>query len=149
MNELMNKLKFTLFKMNRIELVESGFGLRLKLDRFLRTKEIHPQQGGKPFCFVTDGSLHLRMLLHPEAFHKNITLAPYFFKYHDLRKQFKQFYKPDRSIANIEDMMSCILCFHICVTVIHPSCQSRNYSSLLSIIYHPSSTIYHLLVNHL
>jgi epithelial splicing regulatory protein 1/2 len=77
-----------------------------ELDRFLRTKEIHPQQGGKPFCFVTDGPLHLRMLLHPEAFHKNMTLAPYFFKYHDLRKQFKQFYKPDRSISNIDDMMS-------------------------------------------
>lgn len=77
-----------------------------ELDRFLRNKEIHPDQGGRAFCLCSDGPLHLRMVLHPEAFQKNIAVSPYFYRYYDLRKQFRNFYKPDRSIASLDDMLS-------------------------------------------
>jgi len=63
-----------------------------ELDRFLRAKEIHPEHGGKPFCFVTDGPLHLRQCLHPEAFRKKLSLPPHFFRYFDIRRCFRQCY---------------------------------------------------------
>ena len=81
----------------------------LQFERFLRAKEIHPQHGGKPFCLCTDGSLHLRLCLHPEAFRKNITLAPHLYRYYDLRRAFKLHYKTDKAIVCVQDMLECIL----------------------------------------
>ncbi|KAK3607377.1 hypothetical protein CHS0354_022538 [Potamilus streckersoni] len=78
-----------------------------ELDRFLQSKGVHPDHGGKSFCFVTDGPNHLRQCLHPEASNKNISLPSYFYKYHDLRKEFKKFYKTDSGV-NIKAMLDYI-----------------------------------------
>lgn len=80
----------------------------LQFDRFLSSKGVHPEHGGKSFCVLTDGQLHLRQCLHPEASNKNISLPSYLYKFYDIRKEFKKFYKTD-SIPNIKAMLDCIL----------------------------------------
>ncbi|KAK3085541.1 hypothetical protein FSP39_004993 [Pinctada imbricata] len=75
-----------------------------EFDRFLSSKGVHPEHGGKTFCILTDGQAHLRQCLHPEASNKNITLPTYFHKFYDLRKEFKKFYKTD-NITNIKAML--------------------------------------------
>ena len=80
-----------------------------QFERFLCAKEVHPDHGGRPFSFCTDGQLHLRMCLLPEATRKNIILPLHFYKFFDLRKEFKKFYKTERPINCIKDMLDCIL----------------------------------------
>ena len=43
---------------------------------------------GSNLTLVTDGQLHLRQSLYPEAIRKNITLPSYYQRFHDLRKEF-------------------------------------------------------------
>ena len=43
---------------------------------------------GSDLTLVTDGQLHLRQSLYPEAVRKNITLPSYYQRFHDLRKEF-------------------------------------------------------------
>uniref|UniRef100_A0A8C5IM85 Epithelial splicing regulatory protein 1 n=1 Tax=Junco hyemalis TaxID=40217 RepID=A0A8C5IM85_JUNHY len=45
---------------------------------------------GTSFCFCTDGQLHIRQVLHPEASKKNISLPECFYSFFDLRKEFKK-----------------------------------------------------------
>ncbi|NWX84019.1 ESRP1 protein, partial [Nothoprocta ornata] len=45
---------------------------------------------GTSFCFCTDGQLHIRQVLHPEACKKNISLPECFYSFFDLRKEFKK-----------------------------------------------------------
>ncbi|XP_033011485.1 epithelial splicing regulatory protein 1 isoform X1 [Lacerta agilis] len=45
---------------------------------------------GTSFCLCTDGQLHLRQVLHPEASKKNILLSECFYSFFDLRKEFKK-----------------------------------------------------------
>uniref|UniRef100_A0A8C8RVS9 Epithelial splicing regulatory protein 1 n=1 Tax=Pelusios castaneus TaxID=367368 RepID=A0A8C8RVS9_9SAUR len=45
---------------------------------------------GTSFCLCTDGPLHIRQLLHPEASKKNILLPECFYSFFDLRKEFKK-----------------------------------------------------------
>ncbi|XP_053874409.1 epithelial splicing regulatory protein 1 isoform X3 [Malaclemys terrapin pileata] len=45
---------------------------------------------GTSFCLCTDGQLHIRQLLHPEASKKNILLPECFYSFFDLRKEFKK-----------------------------------------------------------
>jgi len=44
---------------------------------------------GGELTLVTDGQLHLRQCLYPEATRKNITLPSYYQRFHDLRKEFQ------------------------------------------------------------
>ena len=39
-------------------------------------------------CLVTDGQLPVRQVLFPEATRKGITVPPYYYRFHDLRKEF-------------------------------------------------------------
>jgi epithelial splicing regulatory protein 1/2 len=57
-----------------------------------------------PFCLVTDGQLHIRQCLYPEAQRKGITLPAYYHRFYDLRKEVAAIH-PDTSISNIEDML--------------------------------------------
>ncbi|XP_013391159.1 epithelial splicing regulatory protein 2 isoform X2 [Lingula anatina] len=75
-----------------------------EFDRFIKTKGCHPESGGNSFTFVCDGQLHFRLSLHPEACNKNITLPDYFYRFYDLRKEFKTFYKTE-NINGIKDML--------------------------------------------
>ena len=43
---------------------------------------------GSNLTLVTDGQLHLRQSLYPEAIRRNITLPSYYQRFHDLRKEF-------------------------------------------------------------
>ena len=43
--------------------------------------------GEDNFTLVTDGQLHLRQCLYPEASRKNIVLPAYYQRFHDLRKE--------------------------------------------------------------
>ncbi|XP_029447573.1 epithelial splicing regulatory protein 1 isoform X2 [Rhinatrema bivittatum] len=45
---------------------------------------------GTSFCLCTDGQLHVRQVLHPEASKKNILLPECFYSFFDLRKEFKK-----------------------------------------------------------
>ncbi|XP_027764898.1 epithelial splicing regulatory protein 1-like, partial [Empidonax traillii] len=45
---------------------------------------------GTSFCFCTDGQLHIRQVLHPEASKKSILLPECFYSFFDLRKEFKK-----------------------------------------------------------
>ena len=84
-----------------------------QFDRFISSKEIHPSNSGKPFTFLCDGQLHLRLCLHPEACRKNKMLPPYYTKFMDIRKHFKKFYKVE--VVNcIKDMLDCILFYSVC-----------------------------------
>jgi len=85
---------------------------RVQLDRFLRAKELHPEHGGRPFSFCTDGSLHLRQCLHPEALRKRLALPAHYYRYFDARKCFRQCYNSggdERSCNTLADMINCIL----------------------------------------
>jgi len=81
-----------------------------QFERFLCSKAVHPDHGGRPFLFCTDGQLHLRMCLLPETTRKNIALPTHFHRFFDLRKEFKKLYKTERPINCIKDMLDCILC---------------------------------------
>merc|ERR1719334_2703730 len=45
------------------------------------------QLSGGDLALVTDGQLHLRQCVYPEACRKNITLPSYYQRFHDLRKE--------------------------------------------------------------
>ena len=45
--------------------------------------------GPENLTLVTDGQLHLRQCLWPEVTRKNLSLPPYFSRFHDLRKEFQ------------------------------------------------------------
>ncbi|GAB1600064.1 epithelial splicing regulatory protein 1-like isoform X4 [Argonauta hians] len=66
-----------------------------EMDRFLSAKGVHPDHGGKSFTICTDGQAHLRQCLHPECSKKNINLPKYMFKFYDLRKEFRKFYRTE------------------------------------------------------
>ncbi|KAK2815092.1 hypothetical protein Q7C36_023358 [Tachysurus vachellii] len=56
---------------------------------------------GNSFCLCTDGQLHLRQVLHPEASSKNITLPDCCYSFFDLRKEFKKHYP---TAADLKDL---------------------------------------------
>ncbi|XP_014675115.1 PREDICTED: epithelial splicing regulatory protein 1-like isoform X2 [Priapulus caudatus] len=77
-----------------------------QFDQFARTK-LHGDAGGS-FHFVTDGQLHFRQCLHPEAGNKNVELPPYFYSFFDLRKEFKKFYHQVEDVSCVKDMLDYI-----------------------------------------
>uniref|UniRef100_A0AAR2L1X5 RRM domain-containing protein n=1 Tax=Pygocentrus nattereri TaxID=42514 RepID=A0AAR2L1X5_PYGNA len=64
---------------------------------------------GNSFCLCTDGQLHLRQVLHPEASSKNVLLPECFFSFFDLRKEFNKCYPPeaDRKDLDLQSMADC------------------------------------------
>lgn len=78
-----------------------------QMERFFKSKGIHPDYGGNLFSFCVDGPQLLRLCLQAEAMQKSIQLKSYFFHYFDLRKEFQKLYK--RPANSISDMLECIL----------------------------------------
>uniref|UniRef100_A0A8C5PUK8 Epithelial splicing regulatory protein 1 n=1 Tax=Leptobrachium leishanense TaxID=445787 RepID=A0A8C5PUK8_9ANUR len=66
---------------------------------------------GTSFCLCTDGQLHIRQVLHPEASKKNIMLPECFYSFFDLRKEFKKCLpgSSDSNELDVAEMLSCIL----------------------------------------
>lgn len=92
------------YSLNDETIVKSGQPLEAiieELDQFSKGK-LH-SESGRSFTIITDGQLHLRQVLHPEACTKGITLPSYFSSFYDLRKEFKKFYR-NPSINSIQDM---------------------------------------------
>ena len=56
-------------------------------------------------CLVVDGQLPIRQCLFPEATRKGITMPPYYYRFHDLRKEFAAAH-PEASVSSIEDMLN-------------------------------------------
>lgn len=83
--------------------------LLLQFDLFVRSLQIDPES--PLFRLVTDGQLPLRQCLHPEASSKNIELPSYYFRFHDLRKDFRAFYQApdDAELSSVTDLVDCIL----------------------------------------
>jgi len=73
-----------------------------QLDQFVKTKLC--SETGRSFHVITDGQLHLRQVLHPEASNKTISLPDYFNTFYDLRKEFRKFYR-NNDIQTIEDII--------------------------------------------
>uniref|UniRef100_A0A8C9TYM0 Epithelial splicing regulatory protein 1 n=1 Tax=Scleropages formosus TaxID=113540 RepID=A0A8C9TYM0_SCLFO len=66
---------------------------------------------GASFCLCTDGQLHIRQVIHPEASNKNIVLPECFYSFFDLRKEFKKKFpeSADLKDLDVQLMANCIL----------------------------------------
>nr|XP_057939386.1 epithelial splicing regulatory protein 1 isoform X3 [Doryrhamphus excisus] len=53
------------------------------------TNEVNSAGAGTSVCLCTDGQLHIRQVVHPEATGKNILIPECFYSFFDLRKEFK------------------------------------------------------------
>uniref|UniRef100_A0A3Q3EEG5 Epithelial splicing regulatory protein 1 n=1 Tax=Labrus bergylta TaxID=56723 RepID=A0A3Q3EEG5_9LABR len=74
------------------------------------TNEVNSTGTGTSVCLCTDGQLHIRQVIHPEAASKYILVPDCFFSFFDLRKEFKEhFPTSDLKALNIHDMAEGIL----------------------------------------
>src|SRR6218665_2460751 len=84
-----------------------------QLDGLLSSDDPDPSNSGGPgprsFDFCTDGQLHLRTCLLPEANRNRIQLPSHFRRFFDLRKEFRHFYKTNEAINGVKDILECIL----------------------------------------
>uniref|UniRef100_A0A1W7RAH2 RNA-binding protein fusilli n=1 Tax=Hadrurus spadix TaxID=141984 RepID=A0A1W7RAH2_9SCOR len=88
------------------EMVKGGKPLEFvieQFDQFVKTKL--DVDYGHSFQFITDGQLHLRQVIHPEACNKNITLPHYYYTFFDLRKEFSKLYGSEE-VHSIQDMLN-------------------------------------------
>ncbi|XP_023666682.1 epithelial splicing regulatory protein 1 isoform X9 [Paramormyrops kingsleyae] len=57
---------------------------------------------GTSFCLCTDGQLHVRQVIHPEASSKNIMLPECFYSFFDLRKDFKKSFPESADLKDLD-----------------------------------------------
>jgi len=56
---------------------------------------------------ITDGQLHLRQCLFPEAQRKGLLPLPdYYYRFHDLRKEFAAAH-PNSTAGTVQDILNC------------------------------------------
>ncbi|MGH0160433.1 UNVERIFIED_CONTAM: hypothetical protein FKN15_039328 [Acipenser sinensis] len=73
------------------EAISAAEPLENVLNQFNQLVANEPSLGvGASFCLCTDGQLHIRQVLHPEASNKNVMLPECFHSFFDLRKEFKK-----------------------------------------------------------
>ncbi|XP_033849359.1 epithelial splicing regulatory protein 1-like isoform X2 [Acipenser ruthenus] len=73
------------------EAISAAEPLENVLNQFNQLVANEPNLGvGASFCLCTDGQLHIRQVLHPEASNKNVMLPECFHSFFDLRKEFKK-----------------------------------------------------------
>ncbi|XP_029928732.1 epithelial splicing regulatory protein 1 isoform X2 [Myripristis murdjan] len=72
--------------------VSTATDLESALNQFhLRlTNEVNSAGAGTSICLCTDGQLHIRQVIHPEAASKNILVPECFYSFFDLRKEFRK-----------------------------------------------------------
>ncbi|XP_008321263.1 epithelial splicing regulatory protein 1 isoform X3 [Cynoglossus semilaevis] len=69
------------------------------------TNEVNSAGAGTSVCLCTDGQLHIRQVIHPEAASKNILVPDCFYSFTDLRKEFKKhFPSSDLKALNVHVM---------------------------------------------
>ncbi|XP_039662789.1 epithelial splicing regulatory protein 1 isoform X1 [Perca fluviatilis] len=77
----------------------------LNLFHLQLTNEVNSTGAGTSVCLCTDGQLHIRQVIHPEAASKNILVPDCFYSFFDLRKEFKKhFPTSDLKALNIHIM---------------------------------------------
>ncbi|KAF7669708.1 hypothetical protein LDENG_00147210 [Lucifuga dentata] len=66
------------------------------------TNEVNSTDAGTSVCLCTDGQLHIRQVIQPEAASKNILVPDCFYSFFDLRKEFrKHFPTSDLKVLNV------------------------------------------------
>ncbi|XP_037532233.1 epithelial splicing regulatory protein 1 isoform X1 [Nematolebias whitei] len=69
------------------------------------TNEVNSAGAGTSLCLCTDGQLHIRQVIHPEAASKNVLVPDSFYSFFDLRKVFKNhFPTSDLKALNVHVM---------------------------------------------
>ncbi|XP_053182793.1 epithelial splicing regulatory protein 1 [Scomber japonicus] len=82
----------------------------LNLFHLKLTNEVNSAGAGTSVYLCTDGQLHIRQVIHPEAASKNIPVPDCFYSFFDLRKEFKKhFSSSDLKTLNVHSMAECIL----------------------------------------
>ncbi len=67
--------------------------------------------GGDSFTLITDGQLHLRQCLFPEAQRKGLLPLPnYYYSFHDLRKEFAAAHT-NSTASTVQEILNCKSCF--------------------------------------
>ncbi|KAJ8290979.1 hypothetical protein GJAV_G00019900 [Gymnothorax javanicus] len=86
------------------ENISSAEPLENALNQF--NERLITELNGASFCLCTDGQLHVRQVIHPEASSKNIMLPECFYSFFDLRKEFKKNFpsSPDLNDLDIQVM---------------------------------------------
>nr|XP_020462882.1 epithelial splicing regulatory protein 1 [Monopterus albus] len=86
------------FTATSLEMALNQFHLQL-------TNEMNSVGAGTSMCLCTDGQLHIRQVIHPEAANKNILVPDCFYSFFDLRKEFRQhFPTSDLKALNVHIM---------------------------------------------
>lgn len=88
-------------------LMISLFLFLVQFDQYLR-QELNANEDAS-FCICTDGQLHIRQCLHPQATSKGVELPDYFYQFFDIRKEFRRKYPEAPIIIDVKDMAQCIL----------------------------------------
>ncbi|XP_037640174.1 epithelial splicing regulatory protein 1 isoform X2 [Sebastes umbrosus] len=92
---------------SRADNVSTATSLETALNLFhlQLTNEVNSAGAGTSVCLCTDGQLHIRQVIHPEAASKNILVPDCFYSFFDLRKEFKNhFPSPDPKTLNVHIM---------------------------------------------
>ncbi|XP_077431067.1 epithelial splicing regulatory protein 1 isoform X2 [Vanacampus margaritifer] len=69
------------------------------------TNEVNSAGAGTSVCLCTDGQLHIRQVIHPEAASKNVLVPDCFYSFFDLRKEFKTHFPSDLSTLDVYTMV--------------------------------------------
>ncbi|KAM6967859.1 epithelial splicing regulatory protein 1 isoform 2-T2 [Aplochiton taeniatus] len=74
------------------ESISTVTSLQRALNQFhlILTNEVNIAGRGTSVCLCTDGQLHIRQVIHPEAAGKNIVVPDCFYTFFDLRKEFRE-----------------------------------------------------------
>uniref|UniRef100_A0A8C6NW87 Epithelial splicing regulatory protein 1 n=1 Tax=Nothobranchius furzeri TaxID=105023 RepID=A0A8C6NW87_NOTFU len=73
------------------------------------TNEVNSVGAGTSLCLCTDGQLHIRQVIHPEAASKSLLVPDCFYSFFDLRKEFRHhFLSSDLKTLNSHVMAECI-----------------------------------------
>ncbi|XP_039973172.1 epithelial splicing regulatory protein 1 isoform X1 [Xiphias gladius] len=92
---------------SRADCVYTAANLEAALNLFhlQLTNEVNSAGAGTSVCLCTDGQLHIRQVIHPEAASKNILVPDCFYSFFDLRKEFKKhFPTSDLKALNVHIM---------------------------------------------
>uniref|UniRef100_G3P3D3 Epithelial splicing regulatory protein 1 n=1 Tax=Gasterosteus aculeatus aculeatus TaxID=481459 RepID=G3P3D3_GASAC len=92
---------------SRADNVSTATSLETALNLFCLhlTNEVNSAGAGTSVCLCTDGPLHIRQVIHPEAASKNILVPDCFHSFFDLRKEFKKrFPTSDLKALNVHNM---------------------------------------------
>ena len=85
------------------DVLKNASSLEAVIDRF--ETDVARKSLNYSFTLVTDGQLHIRQCLFPEAQRKNIRLPTYYYQFHDLRKEYMAA-NPNTSVASLRDMLN-------------------------------------------